>query len=205
MARRLTRLEQQRRTNTRLRVAGTEVFLRRGYLSTTVDELAAEAGYTRGAVYKHFGGKPGLWMAIVDAGQDEQFTDLERRLAEVTDRPALLSALADTLVPVEAAAGARWSTAAMEFAATAVTNPQQAAAIAARHARWDARLATLLTAALARLRLCPALPVDRLVIALDGLADGLNLRHAVDTDVNSRQLIMDVLDKLIPATESDNT
>ena len=36
-----------------------------GYAGTSMDALTAEAGLTRGALYHHFGGKPGLLEAVV--------------------------------------------------------------------------------------------------------------------------------------------
>lgn len=47
-----------------LEAAGT-AFLGRGYAGTTVADVAAEAGFTKGAVYSNFGGKPELFSAVV--------------------------------------------------------------------------------------------------------------------------------------------
>lgn len=40
-------------------------FAEHGYAATSMDELCAEAGLTRGALYHHFGGKEGLLEAVV--------------------------------------------------------------------------------------------------------------------------------------------
>lgn len=79
---RLTRAEQQRLTHERLLEAGRSVLTRRGFLAATVDEIAEEAYYTRGAVYKHFGGKEGLWQALVDAHAEAHL----QLLGETLDR-----------------------------------------------------------------------------------------------------------------------
>lgn len=50
-----------------------------GYAQTSMDELTASAGLTRGALYHHFGGKSGLLAAVVDtldAELDAQLTEL---------------------------------------------------------------------------------------------------------------------------------
>lgn len=47
-----------------LEAAGT-AFLTRGYAGTTVADVAAAAGFTKGAVYSNFGGKPELFSAVV--------------------------------------------------------------------------------------------------------------------------------------------
>ncbi len=47
--------------------AALKVFCRRGYAATSLEEIAAEAGVTRGAVYHHFDGKVGLYDAVIEA------------------------------------------------------------------------------------------------------------------------------------------
>ncbi|WP_119168937.1 TetR/AcrR family transcriptional regulator [Algihabitans albus] len=45
--------------------AARRSFGAKGYAGTSMDELCAEAGLTRGALYHHFGGKVGLLEAVV--------------------------------------------------------------------------------------------------------------------------------------------
>ncbi|MBA8793850.1 AcrR family transcriptional regulator [Friedmanniella endophytica] len=59
--------------------AATRSFLTRGYRRTSLNELAAEAGYSKGAVYSNFGGKPELFAAVV-AARASDFAD--RALAQ---------------------------------------------------------------------------------------------------------------------------
>jgi TetR/AcrR family transcriptional repressor of mexJK operon len=51
--------------------AGTALFLRKGYLGTTMDEIAAHARVSKQTVYKHFADKESLFSAIVTAAVDE--------------------------------------------------------------------------------------------------------------------------------------
>jgi AcrR family transcriptional regulator len=46
--------------------AGLRLFCARGYLNVTVDDIAREAGVTKGAVYHHFNGKEELLVAAVE-------------------------------------------------------------------------------------------------------------------------------------------
>lgn len=64
MARR-TRAEMEETRATLLATART-FFAERGYAETSMDELTAQAGLTRGALYHHFGDKKGLLAAVVD-------------------------------------------------------------------------------------------------------------------------------------------
>ena len=49
-----------------LLVVGREVFARRGYEATSIEEVAASADVSKPVVYEHFGGKEGLYDAVVD-------------------------------------------------------------------------------------------------------------------------------------------
>jgi AcrR family transcriptional regulator len=62
---RLTRKEKQAETRRRLLDAGERVFLRRGLQGSSVEEIAAEAGYTRGAFYSNFKGKDELFVELL--------------------------------------------------------------------------------------------------------------------------------------------
>jgi AcrR family transcriptional regulator len=84
---------QGREARDELLSAALRVFARRGYGQAGVDEIAAEAGYSKGALYWHFSGKEELLMALLD----------ERIDAPMRDRVALLaSAPPDRDMSVEA-------------------------------------------------------------------------------------------------------
>src|SRR3981081_664987 len=70
-----------RETRDELLTAALRVFARRGYGQAGVDEIAAEAGYSKGALYWHFSGKEELLMALLE----------ERIDAPTRDRVALLA------------------------------------------------------------------------------------------------------------------
>lgn len=67
MATRLSRSERQTQTRARLLEAAQRVFLRDGFHGASLDAIAAEAGYTTGAVYSNFSGKDDLFLAVLDA------------------------------------------------------------------------------------------------------------------------------------------
>jgi len=72
---------QGREARDELLSAALRVFARRGYGQAGVDEIAAEAGYSKGALYWHFSGKEELLMALLE----------ERIDAPMRDRVALLA------------------------------------------------------------------------------------------------------------------
>jgi AcrR family transcriptional regulator len=66
---------QGREAREELLTAALRVFARRGYRDARVDEVAAEAGYSKGAVYWHFSGKEQLLMALLDERIDAPIRD----------------------------------------------------------------------------------------------------------------------------------
>ncbi|QCX26837.1 TetR/AcrR family transcriptional regulator [Nocardioides jishulii] len=63
-----------------LRVA-RELFTTRGYAATSLDSIVAEAHVTKGALYHHFDGKPGLFAAVHHHVEN----DAVRRIDAVVD------------------------------------------------------------------------------------------------------------------------
>ena len=59
------------RTRAALIHSAREVFARRGFEGASLDEIAEGAGYTRGAIYKHFSNKEDLFFAVMDAFNTE--------------------------------------------------------------------------------------------------------------------------------------
>ena len=53
-------------TRTALIEAAAQVFARRGFYGASLDEIADTAGFTRGAIYKNFTDKEGLFLATLD-------------------------------------------------------------------------------------------------------------------------------------------
>ena len=58
--------EEAAETRQALLKAALSVFSQKGYASTTLDDVAKEAGVTRGAIYWHFGSKAELYSALLD-------------------------------------------------------------------------------------------------------------------------------------------
>jgi AcrR family transcriptional regulator len=52
-------------TRAKLLDAAATVYARRGFAGATLDEVASEAGFTKGAVYGHFGSKENLLLALL--------------------------------------------------------------------------------------------------------------------------------------------
>jgi AcrR family transcriptional regulator len=83
---RLTRAESQARTRTQLLATARALFLRDGYRTTSLDKVADEAGFSKGAVYSNFRNKDELCLAVLDEIRAERAAEITGLLqAPTTD------------------------------------------------------------------------------------------------------------------------
>jgi AcrR family transcriptional regulator len=73
-----------REARNELLTAALRVFARRGYREAGVDEIAAEAGYSKGALYWHFSGKEELLVTLLEERID---TPMRERFALLGSAP----------------------------------------------------------------------------------------------------------------------
>jgi AcrR family transcriptional regulator len=94
----LTAERRRQQTRDYLLQAAAQVFSERGFHGATLDEVAAVAGFTKGAVYSNFKNKEDLFMALFQANYDREMAALRRTLegsegppeARVSDFVALI-------------------------------------------------------------------------------------------------------------------
>ena len=67
--------DRKARTRALLLQAAARVYARRGFDGATLDEVAAEAGFTKGAVYSHFGSKENLLLALSEEQRSAQLAE----------------------------------------------------------------------------------------------------------------------------------
>lgn len=78
----MTRAERRERTREDLIAAAERLFTERGFHATSVDEIALEAGFTKGAVYSNFDSKEDLFFAVYERRVDRVIADYERAFRE---------------------------------------------------------------------------------------------------------------------------
>src|SRR5438067_2031923 len=90
---------QGREARDELLAAALRVFARRGYREAGVDEIAAAAGYSKGALYWHFSGKEELLMALIEERIDAPTREMVALLeSSPPDRDMAAEAPADLRV-----------------------------------------------------------------------------------------------------------
>jgi AcrR family transcriptional regulator len=182
---RLSRTERQAQTRQEVLGAAARVFARRGFAAATLDEVADEANYTKGAVYSNFGSKEELFLAVLEqrlANQVEFFRGLaERASAEpAQDLPGLLPRLNDT--------DEVWCLLEFEFWLYALRNPPIRARMGELHRQFRAQLAPLAVPFASE-----DLKPEDVVAATIALYHGLTLQWHSDPDALRPDLVARVV------------
>ncbi|MFD5438601.1 TetR/AcrR family transcriptional regulator [Kitasatospora sp. NPDC127067] len=165
-------------TRARLLAAARELFLSVGFARTSIEDVCAAAGYTRGAFYSNFGGKEELLLALFD-------DQAAQRMAELAELAAACEALApreraqrlvEALLRVEPTESG-WILLFLEFRLVAARTAALAEQVAA-HDRAVARaLAEVLERALPEL-VPPGASADQAATVVLAAREGLLARTA---------------------------
>jgi len=198
---RLTRAERTERNRARVLEAARTVFLERGYAGATVDAIADEAGFTKGAVYSQFAGKPDLLLALLHER-------IEQRAAENARTVEGLAGLEGLRVLFEASArrsqGApEWARLLLEFRIAAARDPELNARYAAAHEVAVARLAETMQAVAARggrRFVHGPLVAARLIFAIDA---GVTLERFVEPGALPDHVLHDLVSRLTEPSQEE--
>jgi AcrR family transcriptional regulator len=140
LATRLTRAERAAATRRDLLEVAERRFFADGYHGTRLDDVAEEAGYTKGAVYSAYQSKAGLFLALYDEVVEQRIGEIRALLSAHETEDDRLAALARQ--PVDDRNG-RFLVLAIEFLTHAARDGELLDAISTRHAQLRASLADL--------------------------------------------------------------
>lgn len=105
---RLTRAESQRQTRQALLDAAARVFVKRGFQGSSVEEITAEAGYSRGAFYSNFKTKDELLVELLRDRVYTRYTEMVQEGLEDPGRPPTLRETGQRLAAMQANREGRW-------------------------------------------------------------------------------------------------
>jgi AcrR family transcriptional regulator len=194
---RVSRDEQKERTRESLIRAARKVFARRGFHRAGLDEIAAEAGFSTGAVYSNFGGKEDLFLAVLDEHIGQRLQAVERAVAEGTTPAAAVRAGADNWMRF-LHDDPDWYPLFIEFWSYALRDPKLKAKVAERFAAFPEANAKLVAAGAREAGIpLPAAAARSTGLVLTALADGLALMKLLDPDAVHDELFGDAVAALI--------
>jgi len=179
MRQRMSRKESQLQTRERLLDAALEVFSRRGYYAASVDEIAAQAGFSKGAVYSNFSSKEDLFLALIDRrfARDVQaypgIVDFMTKQLQFEKGPDFKELVMQDRT---------WNILLIEFFLYAIRDETNREKLAARLEQLRRIMEENLSALYAQLEKKPMLPIEELPWSLFSLGVGMMLQFYIDPD-----------------------
>jgi AcrR family transcriptional regulator len=180
MSPRLSRAEQNDRNRALLFAAARRVFLARGYYAATLEQIADEAGFSKGVVYSRFASKADMFLALLEGRITEraaQNAQAARDLAGTGN----FDALVDLVQRAERAAPG-WRLLLTEFRIHAARDPELNRRYAALHARTVEGIARSLVMISEGGEQSLALPPRQLAELLLAVENGLALEQQANPD-----------------------
>ena len=172
MSPRLSRAEQNDRNRSLLLAAARRVFLARGYHAATLEQIADEAGFSKGVVYSRFDSKADMFLALLTDRITERAAQNASQAGELL-RSGGFPALLELAWRAERAAPG-WRLLVTEFRVLAARDPELSRRYAEAHARTVDGLAGVMTSVAEQnghVLMIPARYLAELVLAIEtGLA-----------------------------------
>jgi AcrR family transcriptional regulator len=174
-----SRKRQKAATREALLAAGRTVFVRDGYQRASLDRVAAEAGFTKGAVYGNFATKADLFLAIYEersAARTELIAQAARAASDLEDLRRRM--VDDWRHVVERERG--WSLLLIEFWVHAAREPKLRKRLRKAHLQVRGAISVALETVTERDGSSLPMPPAKLATAVMALGNGLNLEAFLD-------------------------
>ena len=176
---RRTRSDTKAQTRSDLIAAARQVFLARGFHQATLDEIAEQAGYTKGAVYSNFAGKDDLFLALLEehyVRRTEAYTDV---FVSAESEEQIYRAVAQVMLDAYAREPAWWPLIS-DFASHAARHADLLERLRATREAFLGALAGIIEATSERHGVRYGLPAREIARGTGALMRGMALEWALD-------------------------
>ena len=177
---RLSRAEQNERNRALVLEAARRIFLARGYHAATLDEIADQAGFSRGVVQSRFGNKADLFLSLLE----DQIAERAAQNARLAER---LSGVEGMRVLREHAARRNraeldWGLLLIEFRVHAARDADLSRRYAALHGRTRQGLAEVISGIYRRAGQPPPLLPEEMAQMILTVEAGIRLEQAAEPE-----------------------
>lgn len=187
-----------RETQARILNAAEERFVRDGYESAQMDEIAAAAGRSKGAVYTHFKSKEDLFLALFSHRTRSYIERLGSNLRKCTNREQTLDAFREFYVGLSH--DRAWPILTLEFKLYALRHPESKERL---HKAFEMSKATnddaVYEQMFGRLTQDQKTDNDTSLAALGPIVSGLILESHFEPDVLTEKALRRVLGRIFDA------
>jgi AcrR family transcriptional regulator len=191
--------ERSEATRARLIRAAEKIFAKDGFEAAKLEEIASEAGHTRGAFYANFESKEDLFFALLEGQISSRIDTVEQITRSFRDPEQKLRAFREFVLTV--CEDRRWSLLALEFKLFAVRHPEVKARLAAMNRRLvKPRIGILRDVMEGSGRKLPVSPTA-IAMSLSAVTNALGLEHMLDRSLMPeaalKQILANYFDSLI--------
>lgn len=181
MVQRWTRDKRLEHTRCLLLDAGERVFAEKGFTAATLDDIAYAAGYTKGAIYKHFATKEELFLSVSDRYWRRYFDTFAEALGQSTEVGAReLEGIAQRWRQLSKDRGTEHAALGHEFTLYLLRNPDARERVAAKRAEVLDNLTMFIAEGLDRLGATLQIPAQTFARALIATSDSVVLGSELD-------------------------
>ncbi len=114
--------ERTEATQAKLLAAAQDVFIRDGFASARLEQIAIEAGYTRGAIYAHYKSKEDLFLGLLEQRVQASIAEFSKIVDTFEDNNDKVKQLRAMLV--RKACDRNWAMLVLEFKLFALRQPK---------------------------------------------------------------------------------
>lgn len=176
---RLTRKEQQAATRDALLASAMRVFAEKGLHRASIDDIAADAGFTKGAFYANFKSKEALFLDLLDLHFAERLAAIER----LTSSRDAIAAQAEQ-VGLDFIATLRgdedWCRLFLEFSSHAARHDEFRRELVDRTDKLRAGVTEIFERRIAEAGITPAVPPDFVARMTFAMAHGVAIEQLLD-------------------------
>ena len=181
MVERWTRERRLEHTRALLLDAAEEVFAEKGFTAATLDDIAHTAGYTKGAIYKHFAAKEDLFLAVSDRYWRRYFDNFAEVLSAATELGAReLDEVAQRWRQLSIDRGAEHAALGHEFTLYLLRNPDARERVAAKRSEVVEALGKFIVEGIDRLGAALLIPPMTFAQVLVATTDSVMLGSQLD-------------------------
>ena len=199
--RRLTRAERKEDTRCRLLASAARVFARRGFHAASVEDVAEDAGFSKGAVYSNFESKEDLFLAMLEARFAARVAEVREVVSSAGEPGEQARRSADGFIR-QFAEDPDWPVLFMEFWAYAQRNPSVRRRFAAQVRELRRAIAEILEARAAEAGAELPVPAEQLAAMTFAMATGVALERQLDRDAVPDEMFGSMLEMFFAGVQA---
>jgi AcrR family transcriptional regulator len=179
----LTRKEKQAKTRSALLRSAAKLICRKGITEASIDDVASDAGYTKGAFYANFKSKEEMFLVMLDERYAAELERLEAHLPGESAPAEEVRASAEDFISF-VRSDPEWPKLYFEFVVYAARNPEFREELATRNRAMRERIAEVIRNWSADFPAESPIPYEDVAQMLFCMADGFLIQQLIEPDTD---------------------